>query len=399
MMTVRRILPASSLFLALFVAGVFSQDSARSPADGNAAFAIDLYKKLSSDSGNLFLSPYSISVALAMTYRGAKGNTETEMANVLHFNNIQDVHKSFATIRKSLDSAGKGKNCLLTANSLWPQKGYPFLPAYTSFLKKWYGVSISYLDYKRNIAVARRTINTWVSGKTQGKIIDLLPEGALDNATRLVLINAIYFKGVWATQFDKAKTGDGDFFPLAGDSVRVPLMRMTSKFNYAQLEGMKFLELPYTGERLSLVVLLPDERAGLPSLESALTPATIKQGLDSLCKQKVEVAMPRFKIEKGFMLNETLRSMGMASAFSADADFSGMDGTKNLFITAAVHKAFVEVNEEGTEAAAATGVAVGRMSVAPKTPAFIADHPFLFIIRDRVTGTILFIGRVVNPGA
>jgi serine protease inhibitor len=368
---------------------------------GNAAFALDLYGELSDEEGNLFFSPYSISTALAMTYAGARGDTEKQMAQVLHFTLPQcRLHPAFASMEAALRAIQeKGDIELRVANALWPQKDYVFLEAFLKLTEKYYGSAITPVDYKTAHEAARRTINAWVEEKTNGKIKDLIPEGVLDPLTRLVLTNAIYFKGNWATQFDKKLTENAPFHLLSGASVETPLMHQKQTCGYAEFEGLQVLELPYVGDALSMVVLLPKEVDGIAELEHDLTAENLEKWTTQLRKQEVSIFLPKFTMTSQFQLAKTLASMGMPDAFNMSADFSGMDGTKDLYISAVIHKAFVAVDEEGTEAAAATGVVVSLKAAPRPATVFRADHPFMFIIRDNVSGSILFIGRVVDPTA
>jgi len=357
------------------------------PAESVNELAFDLYHKLAGQQGgNLFFSPYSISAALAMAYGGARGETGEQMNDVLHFAGPDTTHPSFSYLRETLNKIeGKGYVQLSVANSLWPQKDYPFLPAYLTLTGKYYGCEITPVDYRADAEGARRRINTWVEEQTNDKIKDLIAEGFLNAQTRLVLANAIYFKGDWASQFKPEATRPAPFMLMDGTRANVPMMSQTADFKLANTETVQALELPYEGGDLSMVVLLPNpgEKPALESLED----------LD-FREMEVMVQLPKFKIETEFYLGKTLASLGMPLAFSGQADFSGMDGSHNLLIDEVVHKAFIEVNEEGTEAAAATAVGIRATSMPPQ---FIADHPFLFLIRENSTGTILFIGRVTDP--
>jgi serpin B len=369
--------------------------------EGNTDFAIDLYRELKDTKGNLFFSPYSISTALAMTYAGARENTARQMADVLHFPSGQkEVHPAFGHLETLLNEIQtKGDIHLNVANSLWPQEGYPFLEEYLVLVKKYYGVVITPLDYQRAAEKARKIINQWVEEKTKDKIKNIIPPGVLDALTRLVLVNAIYFKGNWANPFDEKWTKDDTFYLLSGRTIRTPLMAQKRLFAYGEEEFLQVLELPYEGKGLSMIVLLPEEKDGLPQLEKQLTAGNLRMWTSRLRKQKVKVFLPRFKMTSQFSLSKTLAAMGMRDAFNPNkADFSGMDGRLNwLYIGAVIHKAFVDVNEEGTEAAAATAV-VMRIKMAPQPPTFRADHPFIFLIRENSTGSILFLGRVMDPG-
>ena len=369
--------------------------------DGNKAFALDLYRELKGREGNLFFSPHSISTALAMTYAGARGNTAGQMAEVLHFSLDQErLHPAFASISKALGAVQKKGNIELNiANSLWPQKGDPLLEEYLSLVRKHYGVSITPVDYGKARETARKMINAWVEAKTKKKIKNLLQPGVLDALTRLVLVNAIYFKGNWANQFKKSLTQDRPFWLRPGQSVRVPMMTQKEEFRYAEHDRFQILELPYAGDELSMLVLLPKKVDGLKGLERVLTKENLAKWTADMGEIEVKVYLPRFKITSRFRLDSTLEAMGMGDAFdAAKADFSGIDGKEHwLFIGAAIHKAFVDVNEQGTEAAAATGIVFGLTSMPPPPLIFRADHPFFFMIRDNRRGNILFLGRVVDP--
>jgi serpin B len=367
---------------------------------GNTAFALTLYQQLSSTEGNLFLSPFSISTALAMTFAGARGNTAIEMAAALHFSmEGEELHSAFAGLKQNiLEAEGKGGVRLKIANALWPQRGYPFLPEYLSLLKRYYGTTVTPVDYAKAAEEARQTINRWVERETEQKIKDLIPPGVLDPLTRLVLTNGIYFKGDWESQFKKETTHDAPFHGTRGSSIKVPMMTQQYRFRYGEREGLQIIELPYAGKELSMVALLPRRVDGLAELERALTPKGLADWTGGLREQEVVVFLPKFKVVSQFRVDTALRALGMVEAFSpGKADFSGMDGKPHwLFISAVLHKAFVDVNEEGTEAAAATGVVVSVTSVRVQPPTFRADHPFLFVIRDNRTGSILFMGRVVD---
>lgn len=369
----------------------------KSLVTGNNAFAVDLYSILKKKEGNLFFSPYSISSALAMTYGGARGETAEEMAKALHFTLGADkTHPAFSELSSEFDKIQKkGQVQLHIANSLWPQKDYRLLPEYLLLTEQHYGVSITPVDYVKATEQARKLINTWVEDKTKDKINDLIGPGALDPATVLVLVNAIYFKGNWASQFDPKRTTESEF-TISGDvKTQVSMMYQKGKFGYGEIEGARLLELPYVGKELSMVIILPEKSDGLSKIEDQLTLKNLDSWDTRMSEQDVNVYLPKFKLTWGtFELNEPLQALGLRKAFGP-ADFSGMNGTKTLFIGLVLHKAFVEVNEEGTEAAAATAVVMKRGI--PRIHTFKADHPFLFLIRDNVTGSILFLGRVLDP--
>ncbi|MGA2257956.1 MAG: serpin family protein [Thermoguttaceae bacterium] len=364
--------------------------------EGNNQFALDLYAKLRGEQAdNLFFSPYSISTALAMTCAGARGETEKQMAGVLHFPVPQDrIPSAFASLMAKLQSPKDG-NQLRIANRLWGQQGYDFLPEFLRVTREQYKAELALLDFATKAEEARKVINAWVEKQTEEKIKDLIQPGVLDQMTRLVLTNAIYFKGKWASQFDKKATQEAPFKLTPTKTVTVPMMHRKDSFKYGAMDDAQILELPYVGEKLSMLVVLPKAVDGLADVEKRLT--DLGKWLPAFRKQEVNVYLPRFTMTSQFQMNEALKSLGMASAFAPDAaDFSGMDGKRDLSISAVIHKAFVDVNEEGTEAAAATGV-VMRAKAVRITPVFRADHPFVFLIRDTGTGAILFVGRVVNP--
>jgi len=368
---------------------------------GNTQFALDLYQQIRTEPGNLFFSPYSISTALAMTYGGARGKTAAQMAQTLRFQlDEATLHPVFGHLEAILNEIEqKGEIRLSVANALWPHVKYKFLPDYLALLEKYYGTSVTAVDYAQTEA-ARQLINKWVEKKTADKIKNLVPAGALDALTRLVLVNAIYFKGNWANQFDPDLTGINPFWLTVGESVKAPLMRQTGQYGYAERDDLQILELPYIGRDLSMVVLLPYEVDGLAKLEDSLTTENLAAWTKRLWPTNVQVFLPRFKMTYAVGLNGLLQAMGMIDAFSKNAaNFAGMDGRADwLYIGAVLHKAFVEVNEEGTEAAAATAVVmVAKSALSPPPPTFRADHPFLFLIRENSTGSILFLGRVTNP--
>lgn len=363
-------------------------------ADPNG-FALDLYGKLAGEKGNLFFSPYSVSTALGMTWAGARGTTAEELAKTLHFGD--DTHTAFSTLNARLIGKQPGYQ-LSVANRLYVARGFTLLGPFTSLLKDQYAAPVEQVDFTKD--ETRKRVNTWVEDQTNKRIKDLIPRGVFTGETRLALINAIYFKGTWATEFDKKATTDQPFF-TGGKDAKVPLMfahfDRAPGVRHGQAEGVQVLELPYKGGDVTMVVFLPTARDGLGALEKKLDSAKLEQLLKTLRPTSVDVWLPRFKVEQSFAMAGTLASMGMPSAFaSGTADFSGMTGSKGLFISAVIHKAFVEVNEEGTEAAAATGVVMGIESVVV-TPTFRADHPFVFALRDTKSGTLLFLGRVVDP--
>jgi serpin B len=373
---------------------------------GNSAFAFDLYRLLREEDGNLFYSPYSISLALAMTYAGARGETEQQMADTLHFTLPQDqLHPTFNWLDLELASRGegaKGKDGedfqLHIANTTWGQKGYEFLPEYLNTLAINYGSGLQLMNFRGDPENSRVTINDWVSSQTNERIENLIPPGLITADTRLVLTNAIYFNAAWAEAFDEEATVDGPFFLLDGSEITVPLMAQTTSLGYAKGEGYQAVELPYDGGELAMVILLPDAGT-FEAFENSLDAKQIAAITDDVAYTKVVLTMPKFKTESEFSLSSTLSAMGMPIAFATSADFSGMDGTTDLYISDVVHKAFVDVSESGTEAAAATGVILEAESAQePEPPVVVTvDRPFVFFIRDIETGAILFVGRVADP--
>ena len=356
------ILPAMILAL-----GLHAEEPAAKPdpavgrlVQGNNQFALDLYAKLRTQDGNLFFSPYSISTALGMTYAGARGETAEQMATTLHFGKDQEkLHPAFSQLIKQINGDGKPRGYeLYTANALWLQNDYHFLPEFLKLTKTNYGAELREVDFVKATEQARLTINGWVEKQTKDKIKELFKPGILDQTTRLVLTNAIYFKGNWASPFKKEITRDEPFLTAADKKVDVPMMQQIGTFNYLQSDNLQLLEMEFGGKELSMVVLLPKQVDGLADLEKNLTAEKLQAWFSKLHKANVLVFLPRFKTTSEFQLNGTLSDMGMKRAFDPAADFSGMTGSRDLHISAVVHKAFVDVNEEGTEAAAATGVAM-----------------------------------------
>jgi serpin B len=365
----------------------------------NNAFALDLYAQLKTEEGNLFFSPYGISTCLAMTYAGARGDTAAAMSRTLHFpGDDGQLNASFAALQSQLTEQPPAMAFQLEiANGLWTEKSHPLLPAFLGIARKDYAAAVKQVDFRAHAEPIRKEINSWVEDRTKGKITSLLPPGSINSATRLALINAIYFKGKWTHPFPPANTVKLPFFPADHTTnASVPLMQELASYGYAETADLQLLQLPYQGGNLALLVLLPKPTDGLEKLEASLRPSSLDDWLPQIRQRKVNVFLPKFKLTRSFNLTRTLGQMGMAQPFTSGADFSGMDGARDFFISAVFHKAHVAVDEEGTEAAAATGTIMRAMAVEMPV-VFRADHPFLFLIRDTQSGVILFLGRVSNP--
>ncbi|HUX07012.1 MAG TPA: serpin family protein [Acidobacteriota bacterium] len=365
-------------------------------AEGNNSFACDLYGILRNAEGNLFFSPLSIRTALAMAYGGVRGETAAQIAEALNFDPNQDkFHPAMSAFIKELDDSGsKGKYELFIANALWGQKDYKFLGKFLALMRNDYGAPLKKVDFISETEQARQAINAWVKNRTKEKIRNLIKRNVLSDVTRLVITNAIYFKGNWEAQFDKKDTKDLSFELSSGDLINTPFMSQRGEFRYLENDRFQALEMPYAGGRLAMVFFLPKRVEGLGRFERSISAAKLKLWLNNMNLSEIDVYLPKFKFSSGFDLVDALKSLGMIDAFGLMADFTGMVERPDLFISAVVHKAFVEVNEEGTEAGGATGVVI-EFKAAPN--AFRADHPFLFLIRDLETGAILFMGRVTNP--
>lgn len=375
---------------------------------GNTRFALDLYQQLTERDGNLFFSPYSISVALAMTYAGARGETASEMRGAVHFTLPQDdLHPAFNALELELAERGEGAEGrhgepfrLHTANALWGQDGYTFLPDFLDRLARNYGAGMRLLDFEAAPETSRAEINDWVAEQTEDKIQDLIPRGVIDPLTRLVLTNAIYFDAAWESKFKERSTRPGPFTTLEGDEVQVDMMHQSHQFPYTEGDGYQAIELPYDGGELAMLIVLP-ARDGFDRYQASLDADALDDIISGLELTRARLTMPKFRFESAFRLKETLSAMGMPTAFTpGEADFSGMDGTTDLFIQEAIHKALVRVDEEGTEAAAATAVVMGITALPPGDEVEMTiDHPFIFLVRDRATGAVLFLGRVLDPTA
>ncbi|KAG3293763.1 serpin B4 [Ictidomys tridecemlineatus] len=383
----------------------------------NTKFTLDLFRKLRKDGDNVFYSPVSILSALAMLDLGARGNTALQMEKVLHFNEITEkatkkptaphagesgnVHQEIQKFLTELNKPSEAYN-LKIANRVYGEKEFQFLQEYLDGIKKFYLATVESLDFKNAAEESRKRINSWVESQTNEKIKDLFPSGTIDQNTRLVLVNAVYFKGRWDKEFKKEWTTEAKFWQNKNVSKSVQMMAKSGHFNFAFLEDVqaKILEMPYKGNDLSMVLLLPNEADGLQELEDKLTAEKLMEWTSprSMEMTNVNVHLPRFKVEETYNLKTMLSAMGMEDVFCPQkADLSGMTGTQGLSVSKVVHKSFVEVNEEGTEAAATTGIVVKATSAPMPAISFYCDHPFLFFIKQNKTHSILFFGRVSSP--
>lgn len=369
------------------------------------AFAIDLHKQLGKDPGNVFVSPASIAVAFAMTHAGAKGTTADELAKTFHFPHSADLHAGFGGMLARWNAAAGGLE-LDVANRLFGEKTVTFETPFVALTKDTFRAPLEPVDFKTAFEPARAHINAWVAEQTHDKIKDLLPQGGVDETTRLVLVNAIYFKAQWAERFHVFATRDEPFHGTAGDETVKMMNRIDDiRFFAAKDAKARLVDVPYAGSEYAMTILLPDDNKGLPALEKAITAEKLKKWIDGAKPERVDLKLPRFRIEPGdaIALKKTLEALGVVTAWNASkADFTGMaPKSEQLAISEAYHKAFIAVDEEGTEAAAATAVSMKAGSAAPAEPPeqidFFADHPFIFLVRDTKSGAILFMGRLVDP--
>lgn len=396
------------IFVAIFVLSHFfvlfiqaGDIDLQSLVRGNSAFALDMYHKVRNTEGNVFFSPYSISTAFAMTYAGARSATEKEMDGVFHFSlEPCQLHPSFSELQAHFQKLQENRPFRLNiANALWIQKEYELLQEFLELNQKYYGANLFNLDFRNDPEGSRSKINDWVKDKTEGKIQDLLPGGAIKKLTRLVLTNTIYFKAEWQNTFNAHNTKDQDFWITPEEKTKVQMMSQKDRFGYWENENLQILEMPYIRKDLSMVVFLPKKKDGLPNLESKLNTETLDNWISNLNQQQVNVFFPKFTTTQNIDLKKILKALGMVDAFTENADFTGMEPKNELYITDALHKAFIDVDELGTEAAAATAASMGVTSIRPPkvVPEFRADHPFFFLIKDNQTESILFMGRLTSP--
>jgi serpin B len=382
----------------LLAAALPAADSRIAPAMN--AFTTDSYKQLTVGDANLILSPFNVATALSMALAGARGQTADEIQSVLHVHYDSTYDAAMGDLLAGLSKEGNtGGNELHAANGLWVQKGFAIQPAFETTLADNYRAPLTPLDFIANPEAARSRINGWAEEHTKEKIKNLLPAGSLDARTRLVLTSAIYFYGKWQDPFVASRTQPAPFTLPAGATTEASFMNQTSDFGYTETPSAQILEMRYAGTGMAFDVLLPKTLAGIPDLEKSLTRENLSGWLGKLATRKVQLSLPKFRAESQFSLGKALSAMGMPVAFTGDADFSGIDPKRGLAISEVVHKAFVDVSEQGTEAAAATGIVMRHaiMRAPEQAVVFRADHPFIFLIRDTGTGVVLFIGRLMNP--
>jgi serpin B len=382
---------------------IMSQENKPIPenlSDANNRFAFSLFSNiLQQDNANVFFSPYSISNAFSMVYEGARGSTSDEIQSVFHFIQDDTTRREYVKAINSELNDPNQQYKLDIANALWIQNNFPVLKEFSDTLGKYYFANATNLDFKNKSEDSRQIINNWVEDKTNQKIKDLLPTGSITDLTRVVLTNAIYFKGNWTNQFDGEKTRDENFTTSDQKTIKIPMMTTFANFKYFSDNDLQVLKMPYQGGHLSMIVLLPKEN-NLKSFTDLLSVEKLRNWNGNLTTENVSVYMPKFTLNTKYVLNDNLASMGMPSAFSPnDADFTGITGNKDLYISMAVHQAFIKVDEKGTEAAAATGVTMETSSMPISQYTFRADHPFVFLIYDDNTGLILFMGQVVDPSS
>lgn len=367
--------------------------------DANNQFALELYQQLSSYDKNVFLSPYSVTTALAMTYAGARSETEAQMSKVLHFDRDQDAfHLKMRDLIAYMSGLNKADSIeFSTAQSFFAQRDFRFLDSYITLLKQQYQSGMQLVDFKNELEKSRLLINDWVAKKTHDRIQNLIPQGMINQLARLVLVNAIYFKGSWSVAFDEKLTTPRSFFLPDGKSIQVPFMsKENTMFNYVSNDELQMAELPYADSSMSMLVILPARNVSFSALEQKMTSTVYNEWIRSLKPEIINLMMPKFSTTTDFELSDVLKKMGMPLAFSLQADFSGMDGKKDLMIDKVIHKAFVEVSEKGTEAAAATAVVI-RQKTTILRPGLILNRPFMIILKENKYNSILFMGRINNP--
>ncbi|MGE0089210.1 MAG: serpin family protein [Bacteroidales bacterium] len=385
------------LVLSLFSLNSMAQDNSLI-SNGNNRFAADLYKQIKTEPVNQFYSPLSISSALAMTYAGAKGETHNQMSKTLYFSEIQEeLHANFSQLIKNLTETEAEGIQLNIANSLWLQENMQLLDQYLSITNKYYHAGVNKVNFVTSPENSRKTINKWVEKNTNNKIINLLPDGSIHSQTRMVLVNAIYFNGAWEKVFDKNKNTTEPFFVFKTCETQATFMNNYINSGFYEDNLLSIVEIPYKNRNQSMIIILPKAKYGLKEIEKLFEQNLLPGYFEKMEDKRINLSIPKFKSESTYELQEELGKMGMPVAFSNSADFSGITGDKSLAIDKVIHKAFIDVNEEGTEAAAATAVTMRKTSVLLDEVQFKADHPFVYLIKDNDTNTILFVGRLMNP--
>jgi serpin B len=384
------------LIIGLFYFQSFAQNNPQT--EGNTMFATNLYHQIKTEPVNLFYSPFSISSALAMTYAGAKNETLNQMSKTLYFpKNQVELHTNFNALINSLVNNESDGVQLKIANSIWLQETMKINDEFLSINEKYYNAGIMPVNFLTDPEKSRLKINNWVEKNTNDKITDLLPDGSIHSETRLVLVNAIYFKGRWDKIFDKNLNTEEVFYVYKTCQTQATYMNNYINTMYFEDNLLSIVEIPYTGQKQSLLIILPKERYGLKDVEKVFEQKSLTEYFNKMIARRVNLSIPKFKTEATYDLKNNLSKMGMPVAFTNNADFSGITGEKSLAIDKIIHKAYIDVNEEGTEAAAATAVSMRKTSAMLDEVKCKADHPFIYLIRDNQTGTILFIGRLMNP--
>jgi serpin B len=402
---------ASACLCLLLLSAAHAAGDVPAVVESNNRLAFDLYGQLRNKDGNLFFSPVAVTTALALTSAGARSETLEEMTRVLHLPEQEKLHTGAGELIRGLNGRRRGLvgrlagavwqprrgYCLHLASALWVHRDHPFLPAFLRFVGAHYGPWLGEVDFAHDPEGTAQLINRWVEERTAGRITRILEPEQLPVSTRLVLTSAVHFKGDWVSRFDPQHTRDEDFHPTTGNPVKVPLMHQRGTFAYLQEDGVQVLEMPYAGKELTMLLLLPEKADGLAELEKALTAEKLAGWVKQLKETTVEVALPRFHLTEELDLKAPLKALGLQKPFSSDADFSGMDGHKRLFLSTFIHKGFMDLHEEGTEAAASSGLTFLALSAPPPAPVFRADRPFVFLIRDTRRGAVLFLGRFCGP--
>ena len=370
--------------------------------EGLNRFSFDIYKQMNGASeNNEFISPLSMSSALAMTYAGAKGITAQQMRNIMHYGpQRREFHQDYGLMLDSLSKSNEEFEINI-ANAVWVQNAFPLLLSYVKTVQDDYKSESRELDFVQKPEASRKTINSWVEDKTNDRIQNLIPKGVIDATTRMVLTNAVYFNAEWADQFRKDLTRKETFYPFGDGATTCNMMHKRGHFAYSKINGIQILEIPYKGYEYSMMIMLPTQRYGLKNLIKNIDDDFLKEHQDNRKWEDVLLYIPKFKLETDYELKPHLAALGMKEPFTDMADFSGMTGNKDLKISAVIHKAFIEVDEVKTEAAAATAVVMKLTSAKPVQIApieFRADHPFMFLIKHNESGAILFMGQVSDPG-